>query len=66
MISGMNATKEVRQLNMRTRIRPMIGALICIFARDWEAGPSYWLANPHGSAGVGKAELPQNQSSLRS
>ena len=27
---------------------------------------SDWLADPHGSAGVGKAGLPQSQSSLRS
>ena len=30
------------------------------------AGPSDWLADPHGSAEVGKAGLPQSQSSLRS
>ena len=57
---------EITECRMHTRIRPMIGALICIFARDWEAGPSDWLADPHGSAGVGKAGLPQDQSSLRS
>ena len=33
-----------------------------LFARDWEAGPSDWLAGPHGSAGVGKAGSPQGQS----
>ena len=34
------------------------------FARDWEAGPSDWLADRHGSAGVGKEELPQRESYL--
>ena len=70
VISGTCATEEVRHaVDMRTRMSPLIGALIHTIRPglgSWEAGPSDWLADPHGSAGVGKAGLPQSQSSLRS
>ena len=34
-----------KTFDMRTGIRLLIGALICLFARDGEAGPFDWLAH---------------------
>ena len=58
--------QKVRHLTFAPESVRWLVRLSARFARDWEAGPFDWLADPHGSAGVGKAGLPQSQRNLRS